>query len=177
MSRLRGILCISNFCEFRLNILCVKAVICHTLAVLFTVCISSFCWLNEENRMYSNSKCLHCFLAIIGGGLLHGVCPELSGKAAGLTDRTTSWEGMHESSQPIFDTDALLKCNAKFNRDTLPSSSDKLGTTGDNNMREMVKDVVTSAPQKVAAKQASKSRPGDLLTLEKVTKKKDTGES
>ncbi|KAK1214675.1 MYOM1 protein, partial [Pygoscelis papua] len=112
--------------------------------------------------------------AAIGGGLLHGVCPELSGKAGGLTDRTTSWEGMHESSQPIFDTDALLKCNAKFNRDTLPSSSDKLGTAGDNNMREMVKDAVTSAPQKVAAKQASKSQPGDLLTLEKVTKKKDT---
>ncbi|KAM6210237.1 myomesin-1 isoform 1-T1 [Sarcoramphus papa] len=113
--------------------------------------------------------------AAIGGGLLHGVCPQLSGKAGGLTDRTTSWgEGMHESSQPIFDIDALLKCNAKFNRDTLPSSSDKLGSTGDNNIREMVKDAVTSAPQKVAAKQASKSRPGDLLTLEKVTKKKDT---
>uniref|UniRef100_A0A8C3C9F3 Myomesin-1 n=1 Tax=Cairina moschata TaxID=8855 RepID=A0A8C3C9F3_CAIMO len=111
--------------------------------------------------------------AAIGGGLLHGVCPELSGKAGGLTDCTTSWEGMHESSQPIFDTDALLKCNAKFNRDPLPSSSDKLGSTGDNNMREMVKDAVTSAPQKVAAKQASKSRPGDPLTLEKVTKKKD----
>lgn len=114
---------------------------------------------------------------IIGGGLLHGVCPELSGKAGGLTDCTTSWEGMHESSQPIFDTDALLKCNAKFNRDPIPSSSDKLGSTGDNNMREMVKDAVTSAPQKVAAKQASKSRPGDPLTLEKVTKKKDVGES
>uniref|UniRef100_A0A8C3C5L8 Myomesin-1 n=1 Tax=Cairina moschata TaxID=8855 RepID=A0A8C3C5L8_CAIMO len=95
--------------------------------------------------------------AAIGGGLLHGVCPELSGKAGGLTDCTTSWEGMHESSQPIFDTDALLKCNAKFNRDPLPSSSDKLGSTGDNNMREMVKDAVTSAPQKVAAKQASKN--------------------
>ncbi|XP_075272513.1 myomesin-1 isoform X2 [Opisthocomus hoazin] len=111
--------------------------------------------------------------AAIGGGLLHGVCPELSGKAGGLTDRTASWEGMHESSQPIFDTDALLKCNAKFNRDTLPSSSDKLGSTGDSNTREMVKDATTSTPQKVAAKQASKSRPGDLLTLEKVTKKKD----
>ncbi|PKU46181.1 hypothetical protein llap_3491 [Limosa lapponica baueri] len=111
--------------------------------------------------------------AAIGGGLLHGVCPELSGKAGGLTDRTTSWEGMHESSQPVFDTDALLKCNAKFDRDTLPSSSDKLGSTGDNNMREMVKDSVTCAPQKAAAKQASKSRPGDLLMLEKVTKKKD----
>lgn len=109
--------------------------------------------------------------------MLHGVCPELSGNAGGLTDRTTSWEGMHESSQPIFDTEALLKCNAKFNRDTIPSSSDKLGSTGDNNMREMVKDTVASAPQKVAAKQASKSQPGDLLTLQKVTKKKDIGES
>lgn len=127
--------------------------------------------------MYSNLKCLCCFLAIIGGGLLHGVCPELSGKAGGLTDRTTSWEGMHESSQPVFDTDALLNCNAKFNRDTAPSSFDKLGSTGDNNTREMVKDAVTSAPQKVAAKQTRKSRPGDLLTLEKVTKKKDRGES
>ncbi|NXJ16233.1 MYOM1 protein, partial [Odontophorus gujanensis] len=93
--------------------------------------------------------------AAIGGGLLHGVCPELSGKADGLTDCTTSWEGMHESSQPIFDTDALLKCNAKFNRDPLPSSSDKLGSTGDNNLREMVKDTITSAPQKVVAKQAN----------------------
>uniref|UniRef100_A0A8C0B910 Myomesin-1 n=1 Tax=Buteo japonicus TaxID=224669 RepID=A0A8C0B910_9AVES len=111
--------------------------------------------------------------AAIGGALLHGVCPELSGKAGGLTDCTTSWEGMHESSQPIFDTDALLKCNAKFNRDMLLGSSDKLGSTGDNNMRETVKDAVTSAPQKVAAKQASKSQPGYLLTLEKVTKKKD----
>lgn len=84
---------------------------------------------------------------------------------------------MHESSQPVFDTDALLKCDAKFNRHMLLGSSDKLGSTGDNNMREMVKDAVTSAPQKVAAKQASKSQPGDLLTLEKVTKKKDRGES
>ncbi|XP_062357066.1 myomesin-1 [Cinclus cinclus] len=112
--------------------------------------------------------------AAIGGGLLHGVCPELSGKAAGLTDHTTSWEGMHEASQPIFDTDALLKCNAKFTRETLPSSCGKLGSTGDGNTREMVKDSVTSAPQKVAAKQASKSRPKDLLTVEKVTKNKDT---
>ncbi|KAM9022411.1 myomesin-1 isoform 1-T1 [Ara ararauna] len=111
--------------------------------------------------------------AAIGGGLLHGVCPELSGKAGGLTDCTTIWEGMHESSQPIFDTDALLKCNAKFNRDTLPSSSDKLSGTGDNNMREMVKDTVPSSLQKVALKQASKSQPGDLLTLEEVPKKKD----
>lgn len=109
--------------------------------------------------------------------MLHGVCPELSGKAAGLTDRTTSWEGMHESSQPIFDTDALLNCNAKFNRETLPSSCGKLGSTGDSNTREMVKDAVTSAPQKVADKQASKSRPKDLLTVEKVTKNKDTGEN
>uniref|UniRef100_A0A8B9IFY9 Myomesin-1 n=1 Tax=Anser cygnoides TaxID=8845 RepID=A0A8B9IFY9_ANSCY len=107
--------------------------------------------------------------AAIGGGLLHGVCPELSGKAGGLTDCTTSWEGMHESSQPIFDTDALLKCNAKFNRDPLPSSSDKLGSTGDNNMREMVKDAVTSAPQKVAAKQATApSPPYDITVLESV---------
>ncbi|XP_025978620.2 myomesin-1 isoform X2 [Dromaius novaehollandiae] len=107
--------------------------------------------------------------AAIGGGLLHGVCPELSGKAGGLTDRTTSWEGMHESSQPIFDTDALLKCNAKFNRDTLPSSSDKLGNTGDNYMREMVKDATTSAPQKVAAKQATApSPPYDITVLESV---------
>ncbi|XP_071593352.1 myomesin-1 isoform X2 [Heliangelus exortis] len=111
--------------------------------------------------------------AAIGGGLLHGVCPELSGKAGGLTDCTTSWEGMHEPFQPVFDTDALLKCNAKFNRDTLPSSSDKLGSTGDSNVREMVKDTITSAPQKAAAKQARKSQPGDPLTLEKVTKKKD----
>uniref|UniRef100_A0A8C3LWF0 Myomesin 1 n=1 Tax=Chrysolophus pictus TaxID=9089 RepID=A0A8C3LWF0_CHRPC len=111
--------------------------------------------------------------AAIGGGLLHGVCPELSGKADGLTDCTTNWEDMHESSQPIFDTDALLKCNAKFNRDPLPSSSDKLGSTGDNNLKEMVKDAITSAPQKVVAKQASKSRPGDPLTMEKVKKKKD----
>lgn len=124
--------------------------------------------------MCSKSKCLCCFLAIIGGGLLHGVCPELSGKAAGLTDRTTSWEGMHEASQPIFDTDALLKCNAKFNRETLSSSCGKLESTGDSNTREMVKD---PASQKVAAKQASKSRPGDLLTVEKVTKKKDPGEN
>lgn len=84
---------------------------------------------------------------------------------------------MHESSQPIFDTDALLKCNAKFNRDLLPSSSDKLESTGDNNLREMVKDAITSAPQKVVAKQASKSRPGDPLAMEKVKKKKDIGEN
>lgn len=84
---------------------------------------------------------------------------------------------MHESSQPIFDTDALLKCNAKFNRETLLDSSDKLRSTGDNNVRETVKDSVTSAPQKVAAKQASKSQPGYLSTLEKVTKKKDRDES
>lgn len=124
--------------------------------------------------MYSNSKCLCCFLAIIGGGLLHGVCPELSGKAGELTDRTASWEGMHESSQPIFDTDALLKCNAKFNRDTLFSSSGRLGSTGDNKTREMVKEPITSALQKVAAKQASKSRSGHL---EKVSQKTDIGES
>ncbi|OXB60747.1 hypothetical protein ASZ78_015576 [Callipepla squamata] len=111
--------------------------------------------------------------AAIGGGLLHGVCPELSGKADGLTDCTTSWEGMHESSQPIFDTDALLKCNAKFSRDPLPSSSDKLGSTGDDNLREMVKDAITSAPQKVVAKQASKSQAQDPLTMEKVKKKKN----
>ncbi|NXW43152.1 MYOM1 protein, partial [Nyctiprogne leucopyga] len=108
--------------------------------------------------------------AAIGGELLHGVCPELSGKAGELTDRTASWEGMHESSQPIFDTDALLKCNAKFNRDTLSSSSDRLGSTGDNKTREMVKEPITSALQKVAAKQASKSRSGHL---EKVSEKKD----
>lgn len=176
MNRLRGILCISNFLEFKPNILCINTMTCHTSAVLFIACISYLCCLNEEKGMCSKSKCLCCFLAIIGGGLLHGVCPELSGKAAGLTDHTTSWEGMHEASQPIFDTDALLKCNAKFNRETLPSSCGKLGSTGDSNTRGVVQDAVTSAPQKVAAKQASKSRPGDLLTVEKVTKKKDTGE-
>uniref|UniRef100_A0A8C9N5T2 Myomesin-1 n=1 Tax=Serinus canaria TaxID=9135 RepID=A0A8C9N5T2_SERCA len=100
--------------------------------------------------------------AAIGGGLLLGVCPELSGKAAGLTDRTTSWEGMHVASQPIFDTDALLKCNAKFNRETLPSSCGKLGSTGDSNTRGVVKDAVTSAPQKVDS--ASYSRVTDIQT-------------
>uniref|UniRef100_A0A8C8SKG0 Myomesin-1 n=1 Tax=Pelusios castaneus TaxID=367368 RepID=A0A8C8SKG0_9SAUR len=111
--------------------------------------------------------------AAIGGGLLHGVCPELSGKAGGLTDYTTSWEGMHESSQPIFDTDALLKCNAKFNRRVLPSSSDKLGSTGVSEVREMVKNVPTPSSQKGAAKQASKVQPGDPLALEKMKAKKD----
>ncbi|XP_039379262.1 myomesin-1 isoform X2 [Mauremys reevesii] len=111
--------------------------------------------------------------AAIGGGLLHGVCPELSGKAGGLTDYTASWEGMHESSQPIFDTDALLKCNAKFNRHVLPSSSDKLGRTGFSEVREMVKNVPTPSPQKGAAKQASKTQPGDPLALEKMKEKKD----
>ncbi|XP_037748723.1 myomesin-1 isoform X1 [Chelonia mydas] len=111
--------------------------------------------------------------AAIGGGLLHGVCPELSGKAGGLTDYTTSWEGMHESFQPIFDTDALLKCNAKFNRHVLPSSSDKLGSTGVSEVRETVKNVPTPSPQKGAAKQASKTQPGDPLALEKMKEKED----
>uniref|UniRef100_A0A803Y485 Myomesin 1 n=1 Tax=Meleagris gallopavo TaxID=9103 RepID=A0A803Y485_MELGA len=93
--------------------------------------------------------------AAIGGGLLHGVCPELSGKADGLTDCTTSWEGMHESSQPIFDTDALLKCNAKFNRDPLPSSSDKLGN-------------ITSYLHVIHVETAAPSPPYDITVLESV---------
>lgn len=109
--------------------------------------------------------------------MLHGVCPELNGKAGGLTDYTTSWEGMHESSQPIFDTDALLKCNAKFNRHTLPSSSDKLGHTGVSKVSETVKDGPTPSPQKGASKQASNYQPGDSLALEKMKKTTDIGES
>ncbi|NXI48364.1 MYOM1 protein, partial [Galbula dea] len=108
--------------------------------------------------------------AAIGGGLLPGVCPALSGKAGALTACTASWEGMHEASQPLHGTAALLRCDAKGNRDTLPSSSDKLGNTGSRGIGETAKDAVTSATQNAAAKQASKSGPCD----QKVTKKKDS---
>ncbi|XP_042299045.1 myomesin-1-like isoform X2 [Sceloporus undulatus] len=108
--------------------------------------------------------------AAIGGGLLHGVCPGLSGKADGLTDHTTNWEGMHESSQPVFDTDALLKCSAKPNRQTVPHSNGKQRSSTDNKMSETVP---TSSSQKATTKQASKSHPGDRSALEKTKKKKD----
>ncbi|KAH0617803.1 hypothetical protein JD844_016400 [Phrynosoma platyrhinos] len=108
--------------------------------------------------------------AAIGGGLLHGVCPGLSGKADGLTDHTINWEGMHESSQPVFDTDALLKCNAKPNRQTVPHSNGKQRSPTDNKMSETVP---TSSSQKTTTKQASKSHPEDRSALEKMKKKKD----
>lgn len=123
--------------------------------------------------MDSNFKCLCCFLAILGGGLLHDVCPGLSGKADGLTDHTANWEGMHESSQPIFDTDALLKRNAKPNRQTVPDSSGKQRSPTDNKVSEKVP---SPSPQKAATKQASKSRPEDRSALQRMKKKGDIGE-
>lgn len=105
--------------------------------------------------------------------MLHGVCPGLSGKADGLTDHTANWEGMHESSQPIFDTDALLKRNAKSNRQTVPNRSGKQRSPTDNKVSETVP---TPSSQKATTKQASKSRPGDRSALEKMKQKKDIGE-
>ncbi|NXN96316.1 MYOM1 protein, partial [Rhinopomastus cyanomelas] len=104
--------------------------------------------------------------AAIGGGLSRGACPGLSGKAAGLTARTAGKEVTHEPSQPVFDTGALLNFCAELGRDSLPSSPDKLGSAGEQNLA--VKATLTSAQPNVAAKQASKSG------LEKVTKKKAT---
>lgn len=108
---------------------------------------------------------------IIGGGLPHDICPGLSGKADGLTDHTVNWEGMHESSQPIFDTDALLKCSAKPNRQTVPTSSGKQRIPTENKVSETAP---TSSSQKAITKQASKSHPGNSSALEK--KKNDIGE-
>ncbi|XP_034981820.2 myomesin-1 isoform X1 [Zootoca vivipara] len=108
--------------------------------------------------------------AAIGGGLLHDVCPGLSGKADGLTDHTANWEGMHESSQPIFDTDALLKCNAKPNRQTVPDSSGKQRSPTDNKVSEKVP---SPSSQKAANKQASKSHPEDRSALQRMKKKGD----
>lgn len=123
--------------------------------------------------MNSNFKCLCYFLAIIGGGLLHGVCPGLSDKADGLTGRTVSWEGMHESSQPIFDTEALLNCNAKPNRQTMPSSSGKQKSPSD---RKVSDTVPTPSSQKATTKHPRKSVPGDRSTLKKTQKKYNLGE-
>ncbi|XP_066478906.1 myomesin-1 isoform X1 [Tiliqua scincoides] len=108
--------------------------------------------------------------AAIGGGLLHDVCPGLSGKADGLTDHPINWEGMHESSQPIFDTDALLKRSAKPNRQTVPTSSGKQRSPTENKVSETAP---TPSSQKATTKQASKSRPGDSSALEKKKKKSD----
>ncbi|XP_053099304.1 myomesin-1 isoform X2 [Hemicordylus capensis] len=108
--------------------------------------------------------------AAIGGGLLHGVCPGLSGKTDGLTDHTASWEGMHESSQPIFDTDALLKHSAKPNRQTVRTRSGKQRSPTDNKVSETAS---TPSSQKTTTKQASKSHPGDRSALERMKKKKD----
>ncbi|KAM3839045.1 myomesin-1 isoform 1-T1 [Vipera latastei] len=106
--------------------------------------------------------------AAIGGGLLHGVCPGLSDKADGLTGRTVNWEGMHESSQPIFDTEALLNCNAKPNRQTMPSSSGKQKSPSD---RKVSDTVPTPSSQKATTKHPRKSVPGDRSTLKKTQKK------
>lgn len=123
--------------------------------------------------MHSNSKCLYYLLATIGGGLLHDVCPGLSGKAGELTDYTANWEGMHESSQPVFDTDALLKCNDKSNRQTASNSSGKQRSPKDNK----VSDTTPTPPsQKTKTKQTRKSRSGKRSALEKKKKKKDIGE-
>lgn len=105
--------------------------------------------------------------------MLHGVCPGLSGKAGGLTDHSANWEGMHESSQPVFDTDALLKCNAKPNRQTVPSKSGKQRSPTDNKMSE---PIPTPSSQKTSTKQASKSQHGDRSALERMKKKQDIGE-
>lgn len=124
------------------------------------------CQLKEEERTCSNWKRLCCFLAVVGGGLLSGVCPERGGNAAGLTARTAGWEGMHGPSQPACDTGAWLERNAKASRDTLPSSPDKPGSTRHRDRTAVVKDALTSATQSVAVEQASKSR------WDKVTEKK-----
>ncbi|XP_067323560.1 myomesin-1 isoform X1 [Anolis sagrei] len=105
--------------------------------------------------------------AAIGGGLLHGVCPGLSGKADGLTDHTLNWEGMHESSQPVFDTDALLKRSAKPNRQTVPRSNAKQKSPPDNAMSETVP---TSSSKKATTKQASKPHHGTRSAPEKMKK-------
>ncbi|XP_026527663.1 myomesin-1 isoform X3 [Notechis scutatus] len=108
--------------------------------------------------------------AAIGGGLLHGVCPGLSDKADGLTGRTVNWEGMHESSQPIFDTDALLNCNAKPNRQKMPSSSGKQRSPSVSKGSD---PVPTPSSQKTTTKHPRKSVPGNRSTLEKIQKKND----
>lgn len=123
--------------------------------------------------MNPNSKCLCYFLATIGGGLLHGVCPGLCGKAGGLTDHTANWEGMHESSQPVFDTDALLKGNAKPSRQSVPGKSGKQRSLADDRVSETIPP---PSSQKTSAKVASKSQPGDRSALERLKKKQDLGE-
>ncbi|NWV01320.1 MYOM1 protein, partial [Upupa epops] len=97
--------------------------------------------------------------AAIGGGLPHGACPELGGKAAGLTARAGGGEVTHEPSQPVFDVGALL------NRCAKPASPDRLGGAGAQSLA--AKDSLASAQQNVAAEQASKSG------LETVPEKED----
>lgn len=92
------------------------------------------------------------------------VWPELSGAPAGLTD---SRGGMHETSQPAFQKDALL--GSKLSKPSLPSSSHKLGQTGLSKVSETVQEELAPSPQKAALKGKSKS---DALK-----KKKDRGES
>ncbi|NXH12800.1 MYOM1 protein, partial [Bucco capensis] len=123
--------------------------------------------------------------AAIGGGVLPGVCPALSGKAGALTACTASWGGMHEPSQPSQATAACLKGDAKGDRDPVPSSSASLGSTGGQARAQRAKDTAPSAPQSAAAQQASKagawhlkgtkdretaapSAPYDIVVLESV---------
>ncbi|NXW65332.1 MYOM1 protein, partial [Eurystomus gularis] len=71
-----------------------------------------------------------------------------------------------------FHNPACSPCAA--NRDALPRASGKPGSAGGRGAAGTVQDAGTSAPQSDAAEQASKAPPGDLVTLGRVRKKKDT---
>ncbi|NXS59718.1 MYOM1 protein, partial [Brachypteracias leptosomus] len=102
--------------------------------------------------------------AAIGGGWPHGACPARSGNAAALT---VGRGGVHGPPQPP-------QRPASANRDLLPRGSAKPGGTGGPSLAGVVQDAGTPAPQSIAAEQASKSPPGDLLALGRVAKRRDT---
>ncbi|NXF98560.1 MYOM1 protein, partial [Eubucco bourcierii] len=112
--------------------------------------------------------------AAIGGGSLHAVCPVPSPLAAGLTACGASGGGIHEASQPVFDTGALLEPAAKPGREVPPRNCGKVGSAAGSSTGAAPQDMATPAPHGTAAKQANRSHPGGVLALEKGTRKEGT---
>uniref|UniRef100_A0A8C5QCI8 Myomesin-1 n=1 Tax=Leptobrachium leishanense TaxID=445787 RepID=A0A8C5QCI8_9ANUR len=107
--------------------------------------------------------------AAIGGGLLHGACPETSGIADGLTDYPACREVQHESTKHSLATESLPNSLAK-SKIPPPSNSSKPGPTGVSKMSSSneVVDPTCSPKKGETGQKPTPSPPYDITLLESV---------
>ncbi|NXG51424.1 MYOM1 protein, partial [Psilopogon haemacephalus] len=108
--------------------------------------------------------------AAIGGGSLHAAYPAPSPPAAGLTACGAGGGGIHQASQPVFDTRALLQPAAKPGREVSAGSCGR----GGHGTAAAPQGTATPVPHGAAAKQANRSHPRGVLPLGKGTRKEAT---